>query len=167
VPESPLPPRSGWYRDPYRAGSIRWFDGSQWTTHAVASDQQDPDHVVEHDWKGPTPETTRQEEWEEQFPKWDVAVARGDEPPFDGGGGVGGLEANRVARLATRYSSVVYHPIPWLGALVVLLALLAWGDPAHRMPLIVAASVLFAVTIVAEMRAKAARAHWKRVGMHE
>jgi hypothetical protein len=158
MPESPLPTEVGWFPDPYDAQSVRWFDGSMWTTHAVPADQPRRDRVVAQHWdEGQAPQQDR-------FPRWDPAIAQGTEPAFTGGGGVGGLHANRGARLSMRYGVGLFHPVRILTLSVVILALLAWGDPAHRTLLIVAAAVMALVAIAAEVRAARSRASWKRLG---
>ena len=40
-----LPDRPGWYPDPYADSSLRWFDGSRWTSHAVAATALQPDQA--------------------------------------------------------------------------------------------------------------------------
>jgi hypothetical protein len=66
VPESALPGRPGWYRDPYGSDLQRWFDGTRWTTHAVSGFETDPDRAVEQHWSMYSPEELRRLEWEEQ-----------------------------------------------------------------------------------------------------
>jgi hypothetical protein len=161
VPESASSPRAGWYPDPYRTGWVRWFDGTVWTTHAVAADQPSPDKVVEQNWQGETPEEMRQG----RFAKWDVDIPRGNEPSFNGGGGVGGLEANRAARASSRYGmNGPAHLARWLAALTVVIALLAWGDHRHRVLLVTVAAVLFVAAVVVGIRQTRERAYWRRVG---
>jgi hypothetical protein len=98
-----------------------------WTTHAVSARVAHPDEVVGEHWDRRSTEENRRQDWEDGIPKWDVAGAREGERAFNGGGGAEGLGADRAARWASRYSGGVMHPARILGALMVVLALLAWG----------------------------------------
>ena len=161
VPESASSPHAGWYPDRYRTGWARWFDGTVWTTHAVSTDEPRPDQVVGQDWQGQTPEETRQD----RFATWDVAIPREGEPAFNGGAGVGGLEADRAARVASRYGmNGPVHLARWLVALTVILALLAWGDHRHRVLSVIMAVALFVAAVVVAIRQMRERAHWRDVG---
>jgi hypothetical protein len=156
-------PPAGWYPDPYRSGSERWFDGSVWTVHAVSAGEPHPDLVVESDWQGLTDEQLRATE---RFPGWDLAVPRDGERPYDGGGGWQGLEANRVGRWTMRTGQRwgPVHPDRWVLALTVVLAGLAWGDQRHRIVLAVAAGLSFVVTVGAVVRETRQRRYWRRAG---
>ncbi len=101
----------------------------------------------------------------DRFATWDIAIPRGNEPTFNGGGGVGGLEANRAARVASRYAmNGPAHLARWLAALSVVLALLAWGDHRHRVLLAIMATALFVAAGVVGIRQTRERAYWRRVG---
>ena len=52
----------------------------------------------------------------------------------------------------------------WIGGLTLVLALCAWGDPAHRVLLAPAAAVGLVATVVAGIRGVRDRAYWRRVG---
>ncbi len=138
---------------------VRWFDGTEWTSHAVAADAPRRDQLVESDWQPLTDEQLRRQE---RFTDWDIDVPRGTEPRYSGGGGVGGWEANRLARLTMRAGSRgPVHASRWLIATTVVLALLAWGDHRHRGFLVVAAALFFVLAVVAEVRAIRERARWR------
>ena len=121
MPSDPTVPPPGWYPDPCRAGSRRWFDGSEWTGHAVVSDTPDPDALVERDWEGMTAEELRSQE---QFSSNDLSIPHQDEARYDGGGGWQGLYTNRVGRgvmrAGTRWGPV--RASRWLGGLTLVLA---------------------------------------------
>ena len=141
---------------------VRWFDGTEWTPHAVSADEPRPDSVVETDWQPLTDEQLRRQE---QFTEWDIDVPQGSEPRYNGGGGVGGWEANRLARLTMRAGGRgPVHASRWLIATTVVLVLLAWGDHRHRWWLGVAAGLFFVVAVVSEVRAIRERAHWRELG---
>jgi hypothetical protein len=55
-------------------------------------------------------------------------------------------------------------PGPWLAALTVVIALLAWGDNRHRVLLVIMAAVLFVAAVVVGIRQIRERAYWRRVG---
>jgi hypothetical protein len=163
VPPEPTLPPPGWYPDPYEPGSQRWFDGSEWTSHALPSDIPDPDRLVEQDWNGASSE----ELWkQEQFPSNDLSIPHEGEARYDGGGGWQGLYANRVGRGAMR-AGMRWGPVQasrWLGGITLVLAFCAWGDPAQRVFLAPVAAVLLVATIVFSIREARERAYWRKAG---
>jgi hypothetical protein len=162
VQESDPRPSPGWYRDPYHPGSIRWFDGSVWTTHAAPDNTSRPDALVEAHHDKRSPEELRQQE---RFSKWDVAVVRRGEPAFNGGGGRAALDANRMIRLADRAG--LNGPVNlarWLLGATIIVAVLAWADHRHRLMLSVVAAVLLVAAVVVEIRAIRERAYWRDAG---
>ena len=153
MPASVPPPSPGWYHDPYGPDSIRWFDGTEWTIHAVPSNEPDPDQVVHKYGDARAADGVRGQEWRDQFPWWDTAIAQGDEPPFNGAGGIGGLVANREARFATRLVARLRHRAAWLtGVIVAVFSLLALGDPTHRTVLVALGTGLLAIVLIVEDR---------------
>ncbi len=92
MPPDPTLPPPGWYPDPYRAGFQRWFDGSDWTVHAVASGTPDLDALVQRDWEGTTPGELQSRE---KFSSNNLTILHQDEARYDGGGGWQGLYTNR------------------------------------------------------------------------
>ena len=156
-------PGPGWYPDPYRKGWVRWFDGTAWTTHAVADSRSRPDQVVEDDWESPDPdERVRNERLPSVI---DLDVPKGSEPAFNGGGGVGGLGVNRLSRLFMRAGpSGPASATRWLVGLTAVLALLAWGDQRHRVLLAIGASIALIATVVVGIRRSRDRARWRDVG---
>ena len=163
--DASLPP-PGWYPDPYGLHSVRWFDGTVWTTHAVAAETADPDQAVESTWTGGTPEELRAQE---RFPGSDLAVPRADERRYDGGGGWQGVYINRIVRggmrAGTRMGPV--HATRWIGGLTIVLALLAWGDQRHRIVLAVLAGVGLVAAVVVGIREARERAYWRKLGQTE
>jgi hypothetical protein len=161
--DASLPP-PGWYPDPYQAGRLRWFDGTVWTTHAVAADTPHPDEVVESRWAAGTERRDQV-----RTPARDLSVPREGERPYDGGGGWQGLYANRagrgVMRAGARWGPV--HATRWVGGLTIVLVLLAWGDPRHRTLLAVLAAVALMATVVVGIRAARDRAYWRNAGRTE
>jgi hypothetical protein len=116
VPHDQQLPPAGWYTDPYQPGSVRRFDGSVWTSHALCAHVPDRDKVVEADWLRITADELPVHE---RFPGSDLAIPRGGEQAYDGGGGWQGLYANRVARDVMRAGNR-WGPIRsarWLGGL--------------------------------------------------
>jgi hypothetical protein len=163
-----LPDRPGWYPDPYAAGSVRWFDGTVWTTHAVRSSEEHPDQVVQSHHDGRSQDEWRTEEWRQQFPWWDTAVQQGSEPAFSGGGGARGFGLNQAARFDTRLGSRIRaYPIRaagWCLVLAALLLVMAGFDPQHRIILVVLAGVALLTSLTLKARSIRSREHWKRVG---
>ena len=163
MPPDPSLPPAGWYPDPYRAGSQRWFDGSEWTGHAVPSDTPNPDARVDRDLDATTPGELQSQE---HFSSNDPSIPQAGEPRYDGGGGWQGLYANRVGRgvmrASTRWGPI--RPSRWLAGLTVVLALCAWGDPVHRFFLAPAAAMSLVATIVFAVREAKERAYWRKVG---
>jgi|GEM_PF-4342236 len=160
----PVTAGPGWYDDPYRTGWVRWFDGTEWTTHAVAADGPRPDRIVEERWDGRTGDGRRADTRESSRPVWDVAVPRAGEPAYDGGGGVGGLRANRAARLGTRIGPKgVVHLTRYVAAATVVLVVLAWGDAHHRVVFGALAGGFLVVTVVVGIRTARERARWRRL----
>jgi hypothetical protein len=43
-PPSPMAPPPGWYLDPSNAAALRWWDGSQWTSHSAGTSTKDDGH---------------------------------------------------------------------------------------------------------------------------
>jgi hypothetical protein len=160
APSASAPP--GWYPDPYEQGKVRWFDGSVWTSHSVAANRPSPDTRIAESWDPRTSEEIREDS---RYPAWDVAVARRGEPAVDGPGGAGGLHANRMARVAGRYGqSHLVNGTQWLGAITLVLALLAWGDAQHRVLLIVLAVPCCVATIVVGFRRRRDRTRFEELG---
>lgn len=163
MPPDPTLPPPGWYPDPYRARSQRWFDGSEWTSHAVPSETPDPDSLVERDWDAMTPGELRRQE---QFSSNDLSIPHEGEAGYDGGGGWQGLYANRVGRGVMR-AGLRWGPVRasrWIGGLTLVLAFCAWGDPAHRVFLAPAATASLVATVVFVVREARERAYWRKVG---
>ena len=155
----------GWYDDPYRTGWVRWSDGTAWTTHAVAADEPRPDRIIEQEWDGRSGDDRRADAMQESRPAWDVAVPGAGEPAYDGGGGVGGLRANRAARLGTRIGPKgVVHLTRYLATATLVLVLLTWGDVRHRAVLGVLAVGFLVATVVVGVREARDRARWRRLG---
>jgi Protein of unknown function (DUF2510) len=166
VPPDPTLPPPGWYPDPYEIGWQRWFDGSEWSVHAIAADTADPDRPVERDWPGLT---DGESERHEQFSSSDRTFPHEGEARNDGGGGGQGLYANRVGRGVMR-AGMRWGPARasrWLGGLTLLLTICAWGDPAHRVFLAPAAAVSLVATVVFTVREARERAYWRKVGRHD
>jgi Protein of unknown function (DUF2510) len=163
--DAPLPP-PGWYPDPYRSDSVRWFDGTVWTTHAVPDGTASPDEMVESTWEGGSPEELREQE---RFPGQDLAVPSAGERPYDGGGGWQGLYANRIGRGAMRAGTRMgpVHATRWMVGLTAVLALLAWGDQRHRIVLAVLAGLGLVATLIVGIREARERAYWRKVGRTE
>jgi hypothetical protein len=160
VPPDPslLPP--GWYPDPRQAGSQRWFDGSEWTGHAVDAD---PPERMERDGGGASP-GERQER--RHFSSDEHSTTGEGEARYEGGGGGQGLHVNRVGRGVLR-AGARWGPVRasrWLGGLTLLLVLCALGDPAHRVFLAPAAAVSLVATVFFSVREARERAYWRRVG---
>jgi hypothetical protein len=163
-----LPDRPGWYPDPYAAGSVRWFDGSMWTTHAVRSSEQHPDQVVQSHHDDTSPDERRTQEWRQQFPWWDTAVQQGSEPTFTGGGGARGFGLNQAARFDTRLGSRMRaYPIRaagWFLVLAVLLFVMAGFDAQHRIILVVLGGIALLTSLTLRARALRSQERWRRVG---
>jgi hypothetical protein len=168
VPDTALPDRAGWFPDPYKAGQVRWFDGSTWTTHAVSPDEAHPDDIVERDFDPRTPEEMRTGEWKDQFPWWDVPVAQGSEPSFDGRGGPGGFDLAMEGRFDTRLGNRIkggpYGAVIWLFVLAVFFGLVAWVAQADRVTFLVLTTATFVISCAIAIRTARQRAHWKQVG---
>jgi hypothetical protein len=168
VATNELPDRPGWYRDPYAAGCVRWFDGSMWTTHAVRSTEQHPDHFVQRHHDERSSVDMRTDESKGQFPWWDTAVSQGSEPPFAGGGGARGFSLNQRARFATRLGQQIrgypFRAAGWCLFLAVLLFLMAWSDTHHRTTLLVLGAVALVASLTLRVRTLRNRKHWKKVG---
>ncbi len=163
---SDLPSPPGWYPDPYQTGSQRWFDGTEWTTHAVPTTAADPDAVVVRDWQPRYSEELRRGE---QFSENALSIPRDAEPAYDGGGGYQGVIANRAGRYAMRLVAR-WGPVKavrWFGGLTVLLAICAWGDPAHRVFLAPLAAVSLVATVIVGIREARERARWNELGRQE
>ena len=160
--ESPRPP-AGWYPDPYRPDSLRWFDGSVWTSQAVDTADGRPDRPLQ---SNPEGSSARDLRTVDRSARADLAVPCEGERPYDGGGGWQGVEANRIGRWTMRTGQQLgpAHASRWLGALAILLALLAWGDPQHRAVLAVVAVPLLVATVVVGIREARQRAYWRKVG---
>jgi hypothetical protein len=171
VPKSTVPNQPGWYPDPYSAASVRWFDGSQWTTHAVPSASVHPDEVVERHADGRSPEERREEEWKSQFPWWDTAIAQGTEPPYSGGGGARGYYINQLGRFDSRFGTRLRNwPVRtpgWTFALAGVLVLMALIDAPGRPLVIALAALSFLVSLWSKIKALRDRRHWKRVGQQD
>jgi hypothetical protein len=132
----------------------------------VASDIRDPDTIVAKDWQPKTPEELR---WEEQFCQKSLSIPHKGERPYDGGGGYQGMVANRGARYVMRVGAR-WGPVKtarWLGGLTVLLAICAWGDPAHRVFLAPAAAASLVATVIVGIRRARERARWDELGRQE
>lgn len=143
--DGPATAAPGWYDDPFRTGWVRWFDGTAWTTHALSADEPRPDHVVEDRWDGHTGDGHTGD---------DARAA-----------GVGGPPKSRAARLGTRIGPKgVVHLARYLGAVTVLLVVLAAGDPRHRALLAVLALGFLVATVVVAVREARDRARWRRLG---
>jgi hypothetical protein len=165
---SNVPSSAGWYPDPYTAGQVRWFDGTEWTIHAVASSQPDPDQFVEKNEDVRTPEQMRQQEWQAQFPWWDTtAVAQGDEPPFDFRGGATGFDLNQAGRFYVRLGNRLKDLLSTSGWVLVLAVVLfgsAWFDSQHRVILAALGGLTLALSLGLKVRANRTREEWERVG---
>jgi len=164
----PLPAEPGWYPDPYDPAQVRWFDGSEWTMHAVAASITNPTAVVQQEFDSRSDDEKRLDEWRSQFPMWDPTVRRAGEPGFDGAGGVGGFEMSQRAVMATRIASGFKHPAR-VGTTFTLLVLglLAWGDPVKRALFLAIGAVFVVIAFMAEVHWARQRAHWDRVGKGE
>ncbi len=68
-------------------------------------------------------------------------------------------------RAGTRWGPV--RASRWLGGLTLVLAICAWGDPAHRVFLAPAAAVSLVATVVLSVREARDRAYWRKVGRHD
>ena len=130
TPDASLPP-PGWYSDPYWPASVRWFDGSMWTIHAVPAgeheSQSKTERTVEAMERRASAEDTSKRD---RFQASDLAVPLGRERPYDGGGGWQGLYVNRIGRMTMR-AGTRWGPVRstrWMVVITALLALLAWGD---------------------------------------
>lgn len=152
---------------PYTAGQVRWFDGTEWTIHAVRSSEPCPDQFVEKNDELRTPEQMRQQEWQAQFPWWDTAVAQGDEPPFDFRGGARGFDLNQAGRFDMRLGSRLKRLMStagWVLVVALLLFVMAWFDRQHELTLIGLGSLALATSLGLRVRANRNREHWRRVG---
>jgi hypothetical protein len=168
---TPLPSGPGWYPDPYDPHRVRWFDGSQWTTHAVDASAPRPDDVVEDKWSPLDHHDPKveQRDWWSQFPKGDVAVPHMVD---DGtvvrqvgmGVSVGGGWAGRTPPFVARTATGPFHPARLFAVATFVLVLMALGDPSQRVALCIAASVMFSAAVAAEVVLFRRRAHWRRVG---
>jgi hypothetical protein len=171
VAANALPERPGWYPDPYTADLVRWFDGSKWTIHAVPSTEAHPDQVAERNADPRTPEERREEEWKDQFPWWDTAVGRGAEPRFHGQGGATGFGINQAMRFNTRLLGRLkdspLRPVAWLFILLPLIALMALGDLAQRVVLLLVAAIVLLISLGFKLRSRRQAGHWKRVGQQD
>lgn len=162
-----LPTSAGWYPDPYVAGQVRWFDGTEWTIHAVPSNQPDRDQVVEENNDSGTAEQLRQQEWKAQFAWWDTAVALGDEPAFDFRGGARGFDLNQAGRFDVRLGNRLEGLLStsgWVLVLSVILFVMAWFDGQHRVILAVLGGLTLATSLGLMVRAHSIRKEWERVG---
>jgi hypothetical protein len=157
-----MPSQRGWYPDPYVRGQIRYFDGTEWTAQAVDAKTANPDEVIERDWDARSPDDASVR-WREGFPKWDVDIPRGSEPPFTGGGWQG-LYADRVGRFGERYPARFWYVCLLLFVFLVLAALV---DPSQRPVLLPLLGLLIVVYVTTEVFLHRRKKHWKRVGQDE
>ena len=114
---------AGWFDDIGDPGSERYWDGAHWTDQVRKASGTDRRSTHAEQDGADSSAALRQQEWENGFPRHDLAIPRGDEPAMPETFDRAGFRAMEAARAYHRYGNTYVA----VGACVVGIGYLAFA----------------------------------------